>query len=250
MRRFNYTGRLRMGREHVSVRLKPGEQGRLAYDLALTLGEFKKKLDPDATVVVQLHDGASYARIPLGRLGDLADAYTASGKLEDFSEHQSPAVQVKIIAPKRQGLLAALGRIQPQSGGASLLPITVEPLESEVFRVSFQESVPKLVLNSKLKPVAELGVKYLAKEKSFRALVFPQVLREILSHFLIGSRPHLDDPEDDSPAQKWIEFGKRLTGEAPPAPDSEPERHEWIDHVVEVFARQEELLSEYSKEVR
>ena len=246
MRRFNYTGRIGLRRDQVSIQLKPGERGRLAYEITIGLGETRRELDPEADVHVELRDGASFARLDLGKLRDIAEPLKTVGVLTDFSEHQSPSVWLKIVRPSGEGLLAASCKVQPQSGGASLLPVTVGPLEGEIFRVSYEDETPKLVLNEQLKAVAEGGVKFIARDKIFRALVFPQVFREVLSHFLLGANPHSDDPEDDSAAQKWTDLGRRLTQVGPPDEDDEDGRREWIDLVVAAFALDQDFVADYA----
>ncbi|CAN0483407.1 unnamed protein product, partial [Phaeothamnion confervicola] len=118
-----------------------------------------------------------------------------------------------------------------------------ENLGEQIFKVDFSDR-PILLVNRRVG-----DWRALAKEPIFVALVYPSVLREILTRVL-KIEEH-DDPDDheDWRAQ-WLRFALLLNGvrDVPDVgKDSEEDVDNWIEEVVSAFCRRFHILKYYER---
>ena len=116
-------------------------------------------------------------------------------------------------------------------GRRTLLPLAPATLQGELFRLDVSGEQPTLLVER------ELGGDWQAAAASptFESLVYPQVLRSLISELLKDGWP---DGEADSGGWQvdWVLLLENLPGFADP-PDDEIEYPDWIDTVVEAFCR-------------
>jgi hypothetical protein len=118
-----------------------------------------------------------------------------------------------------------------ESADTPLLPVDVQPdLDGLPWIVEFRDEAV-LVLNGKIPGIKDR----IRNDPIFRGLVFPTVLREVLSRALYveGST----SGEEDGWAGQWIRFGTRLLGEEPPAEGDAHDLTRWMDDTVKEFGR-------------
>ena len=125
-----------------------------------------------------------------------------------------------------------------------------------LFRVSVTKSLSEelwqLNLDDDEGPLLELppiqGIKDIARQPAFMALVYPEVVRQILRHVLDDGD---DDPEFDRDTwqARWLRFGTQHAKENPPllVNGREAEHNRWIDAAVAGFSRRLKLVAEFKK---
>ena len=260
IRKFNYTDRKRILRENVSFQWIESENGNPAT--------FKAKLDfrdlvtddnlrPDGQIWVEAYSGATVARYHFGTVdGPIEPDDT---RLSGFPRGLKPHFRIKVVDPDdpRKRLLAFADKIAPvekediEAGRQSILPVEYVDLGQQIWNLRMDDSLePVLQFNELI--TEPVNIRVLAKNAEFTALVYPAVIREILSRLLL---------ETDEPGMAvdhdWLKYGKSLASR--PCPD--PERYdddrnedfhrdvrEWIEDVVKDFCRSRSTKDAYMEE--
>ena len=243
-RRFNYTQRRKILRSQVAIAwVEPeNENEPLRFD-----GELNLELDPplpsNAEVFLEVYNGPILMRFQCGTVDSLS--LPVNRELTDFSPGQRPLFRVKVTSPDDplKRLLARADSISPMSpheaktGRKAILPVELEDLGDLVWRVKMDDpDQPILQLNKAINEPNAIST--MAKEGDFLGLVYPAVMREILSTLL-----HPDSTSDET--HPWIDFGARMAGCMPPndddfdeteSDDFTKECHIWIEKAVAGFA--------------
>ena len=81
-------------------------------------------------------------------------------------------------------------------------------------------------------------------DNHFLALVFPEVMRQILSFILIENEHTDPDCHDDWPSL-WLQMAGSLPGMSPPQRLSKAGRYAWIDKATEAFCASSGLLEKF-----
>jgi hypothetical protein len=180
--------------------------------------------------------------------------------LESFGPDENVLFRLKVVETEdRAGRIAAMASgIRPteptESPQSSLLPVTVEPLDGVVYRVDFPDNdLPRLVLSKHLNEVCDQGIKAIAKTPQFVALVYPEVMRQILTKILVIDGMTDDDDEESTSAAKWKRFAKLRNPEPIPAQEdgSDPGPVlDWIDQVVSKVAEEWHISQRFQQAVR
>lgn len=257
-RTFNYTGRRKILREHVTIRIveKDGSLGFTA-DLRLESLDFPA----DAYVFVEAYRGisAQWKRFDFGRVG-LIDSKDVR-PLDEFVRPEGILFRVKVTAAgeHRGRLLGEADGIRPErpdnskAHASELIEIVSKDLGGEPWRLEFPDSgtgVPVLCLNERLDHWQSL-----ARDPEFREWTAASVMRQILTWILMISNDVGDDDEEDDEIstdwrQKWLKFAESLpeVGEHPgpliPGEDisDRSELTEWIDKAVSEFGKKQGLM--------
>ena len=252
MRRFNYTGRRKIPESDVQVELLQGDGSRLAFRMHLNLKSVLP-LRTDSRVIVEAYDGPLFERFEAGPATELV---AFSGELESFTARQSPLFRIKIVeASDPKGRIAAHARsiratLPGEDGSArSLLHVTARRLGELVYKIEFPEEghdYPTLVVNEAIAQPDDIGAKALARHPIFVSVVMPQAVRDVLTRLLLIEEVD-PDPNEDSWRGKWIAFAERLAGS--PSPDyADPAiARDWIETVVEAFARRIQALERFKQ---
>jgi hypothetical protein len=251
VRTLNYTGRQRLRHADVNLTVKSGSDGK-ECTAAVDFSDIKQRVDlPDeASVVLEAFNGNSikFARFDLGTVAEprFGDVH----RLNQFSPDEVISFRLKVV--RATGVIIALADgiklVASEEGqNHSLLPVSVEPLDGQVYRVDFPEGEqPTLVLNEILDSATEQGIKAFARSAMFVSLVFPAVVKEILTRILFvdGSFEHDDREEGGAEwVVKWIRFARALNPEPiPSADDGEREMMAWIEAVVSEFGRRQNVV--------
>ncbi len=254
MRRFNYTGRIKLKRDKTLFFLLPSEDGNVQFEARLDLADFRTD-HPNARVAIEAYVGSRTERF---ELGTVSGPDLSRRRLANFRADDPVLFRVKVIDETNDAgrLLGLAKQIRPKGPDdinySSLLPVTVGALENLVYRVDFSpDSSPTLVLNEQLDQVAPEGIKAIARSHPmFVALVFPAVLREILTHLLLVDEIRPDDEDMDSWKRKWIDFARLLNPSEFPQRDDPDGVLNWIESGVTEFARKTASLPRFEQALR
>jgi len=234
LRKINFTERARIPKSALSITVQRGEDGVLTFEPVLKLDGITAP--PDAQVYLEAHYGASYMRFHCGNLAE--PTIPADRRLTEIDSENVVHFRLKIVDAKRRRQIIALAddvtvSARERSAGSliSLLPVNFRDLGDEVWRVDVDEiGGPMLALNSRIESMDHTA----RHDARFFALVYPAVVRSILTHILLVD---VHEPsEEDEWWGLWIRWALGFTSSPLPAGDEVNGRQIWIDEVVESFA--------------
>jgi hypothetical protein len=253
IRRVNSTGRKRIFRDDVRITLQTDPDGVIVFDADLSLNDYE--LPQDATVYVEAYRQTTFMRFEFGTVGLPRPPVSVSRRLTEFASRERLLFRVKVSSVgNRPGvLLAEADQVpvaddeeQPENRVA-LLPPAPGDLGQEVWRVDISEAQgPQLLVNR-----ATGDWKALASSWTFRALVFPAAMRQVLWHIVaIRNTRHTDDASDWG--CRWLKFASSIPG-AGPIPSADDggqidflEWSGWIDSAIDAFTRRHAVYDRYS----
>lgn len=236
IRRFNYTGRIRINRADVRVTVRT-QDGVLSFDADLSTLRSYEEISPDSLVFVEAYRQTSWMRFAFGRVGALSAP--DDRRLTEFDNEIGILFRVKVtLAGDEHKLVAEADRIplqlseQDEVEKSPLLPVKPERLEHEVFRLDFTQAGPILLVNSLLGDYRSIAL-----SRPFLSLVYPAVLRQVLTQIVLVDE-HDDFENSTDWRSQWLRFASLLPGlgELPPEEDQEL-RTEWIERATGAFAQ-------------
>lgn len=238
MTRINYTGRKRIKRDRVRLRLTTNGSVKLHAD-ELNLDGIA--LPSDAGIVIEAQRQTRFMRLSCGTVS--TPDLPAGAALTEFDVAEGLHFRVKVVgvtgADEGKILAAADGLIATSEGDTAgrtaLLPFRPAPLGQRLWKLEATEGDwPALLINESVADWHQF-----ARTPSFQALVLPEVLRQIA----IWVVEQLDDAqEEDTPAGAWRQFLSGF-GQDPVevAPDDEDERagwaRDWAEEIADKFSR-------------
>lgn len=246
-RRFNYTERVRILQADVSIFLKE-QGGVLSFDAELDLEEYG--LESGSLVFVEAYRQTAWMRFPWGTVGALEPP--DDRMLTEFDTPEKILFRVKVTSNGNDGeehglLLAEADRIPlkgPEDGEVNqdpLLPVVPVDLEDRIWEVDFTGR-PRLLINRNLGNYREIG-----SHPSFVSLVYPAVVREVLTQILLVEE-HRDYDDDVDVNSKWLRFAVEIlgVGEPPELEAGDAAAMDWVGEAVSAFARKHSVVSEFS----
>lgn len=231
---INHTGRKRLTSEDVAIGLYNNSIP-LEFEVA-KLSLDRHNLPDDALVRLEAYHRTTYARFDLGTVKELVLPGKQSIPQFDIPDGIRFRVKVTSVTEPEKGQLLAVGTgIAPSwldGGQESLLPVKpADTLGQEVYQLSFDDGIV-LLINDKIEQWREVS-----RNPVFMALVYPAVLRMVLSRILLNQEQSEDDNEEDWPDQ-WIDFATSYLGmDKPPQMENEGIEpvSQWIDQTVASF---------------
>lgn len=242
-RTFNYTGRKKIERRDVAITMRE-DRGALVFDAELRLAAYN--FARTAEVWLEAHRQNLWMQFPWGTVSNLR--VPVDRRLTEFDVADGILFRVRVVQPQGQEHHKLLGEADGihfvKAGEASdqrrpLLTPEPDTLDQLLWKLDLESDPPRLLVNRDAKP----SWQDLAKSPHFRSLVYPEVLRRLLSWALIQNEWTEDDEEDGS-ASNWMHFAKNLGVPWPPPPPSPAFRgdcDQWIDEAVASFARRNQL---------
>jgi hypothetical protein len=248
IRRFNYTGREKIKREDVAIRLFGTELVR-TFDAGFSLRDYE--LPQEAKVYVEAYEKAAFMRFDFGTVGSISPPPEAERKLLEFEGSDAIRFRVKVVDTQQHvsQLLAEADGILPfvveesEMDRRSLLPVKSADLGQEVWAIDFPEStqgLPILLINNQVKDRTAL-----VRSPLFMSLVLPVVLREVLTRILLYE-DHRDVGDDDWKSQ-WLSFSQRLLPTAGEPPEDKEGAIEWIEGVVKEFCSKQRTYTQFAE---
>ena len=233
-RRLNFTQRIRINHSDIDIELIQDDAQPMRFVAARTLDSYG--LPADAQVYLEAYRRNSYMRFAWGTVSQPRQPGSGS-VLTDISSNATVYFRVKVIG--EQGIiLAQADRIRADVSNQSILPVEATDLDQIVWRLSFDDDEPYLLVNSRIEGILD-RIRY---DSDFAALVYPTMLREILQKLC---REITDgDNEQQAWISNWQEFTETLSQDSIPSSDSQ-QQAQWIDSTVNIFAAKHRLLNRY-----
>lgn len=249
IRKFNYTGRKKIKRSAVRVDLVQDSAGRRCVHAQLQLTDMA--LPANAHVYVEAYQRTAYQRFDYGTVGGLKPP--ADPRLSHFSDSATPLFRVKIV--DRGGvhgrILAAVDKIRPESvdslpsGSHCLLYVEYHDLGGCVWQLDLEGDWPVLKLNRAAEEINMVA----SSDRRFLPLVYPEVLRQVLTHVLIVEE-HTDPDCDDDWPSLWLKLACSFPGMAPPPQAGSHAQREWIEKAVDAFSANNRLIEKFNQSIR
>lgn len=260
IKRINYTGRRRINKDDVSINVH--QNGNAAATVSAQVSLVRYRFPATARIFVEAFRQTSLMRFEWGTVSEpIAPPDCA---LTDFQQTEGVRFRVKvveeetIVGTNARRLLAVADRLSPhvleetQSQAESLLPLVSADIP-EVWRVDFPADggEPVLEVNRELVP----NPSALGRSEHFVSLVLPTVLRIVLTHVLLVEQYDGCDEGEDWRAL-WLRMARSCIG-AGRVPEmsrsnsgqmtNQADIEEWIETVVEMFARRFEVTTRFGE---
>jgi len=246
IRKFNYTGRKRIRRSGVHIDLQRGDDGRRFFNIRLQLEDLE--LPDTAQVYVEAYHRSGYRRFDYGTVGRLR--IPADRTLGSISTSVTPLFRIKVVdqTGTHGRILASLDKIRPTgqdnqpTDSRSLLFVEYDDLGSAIWQLDLEGDWPVLRLNRAVDEISLIA----SSDNRFLSLVYPEVLRQILTRILIVDE-HTDPDCDDDWPSLWLKLASTLPGMSPPYQTSRVGRRAWIESAVEAFCANFNLLDKFDQ---
>lgn len=244
--RLNYTGRKKIDSRHVKIVVHREGAERRRFDAELNLASYQ--FQGDARVVVEAYRQTTVMRFDFGSV--LLLRPPASCELGDFDSDDAILFRVLVTdTTRRHGmLLGSIDRIrpsdpaEPDENRKSLLPVEPAELGDQIWRLEFGAEVV-LQINRDLPDWRQTVM-----SPNFKALVYPAIIRQVLTKALILDE-HDDDDDPENWRSNWLIFAKRIPGVPSEIPAETDEREEWIETVTAALALNCSLKSIFEAEI-
>jgi hypothetical protein len=233
-RSFNYTKRKEIAKSSIRVSVSSTDP---RHCFAATFDLASYDFDSSARVYVEAYRKNQLLRFDFGTAGKIAAPSSTS--LAAFGDDMMGIrFRVKVVASNAEKTILGMSksfRAENDEGGAAdcILPISRLPKENEnVWEIDFEDDGPTLAINANLE-------KQVVQKSYFLALVFPAVIREVLTYAFIENDPD----ELGEWAEDWKRFALDLgADEFPSFSDDDREKdvqalRQWIASAVQAFVR-------------
>lgn len=233
-RSFNYTKRREIAKSSVRVSVSSTDP---RHCFAATFDLASYDFDSSAKVYVEAYRKNQLLRFDFGTVGKIATPSSTS--LAAFGDDMMGIrFRVKVVASNAEKTILGMSksfRAENDEGGAAdcILPISRLPKENEnVWEIDFEDDGPTLAINANLE-------KQVVQKSYFLALVFPAVIREVLTYAFIENDPD----ELGEWAEDWKRFALDLGADEFPSFSGDDREKDadllrpWIDSAVQAFVR-------------
>jgi hypothetical protein len=243
-RSLNYTGRRRIALSDVAITVA-GSDASGSFTATLNLATYE--FPASARVFVEAYRRMEWMRFDFGTAAQLVPP--VNRRLSRFESLEGVLFRLRVVSPggpSHGKLLAEADSIPVQLSEPAeekrrtLLPVEPAALQGELFRVDFSGERPILLVER------ELGGDWQSAAASplFESLVYPAVLRTVITELLRDEWPEED--EDSAGWQRdWARLLESLPGFVEP-PDREEDYDDWKDTLVEAFCRQHRMLDRFN----
>lgn len=240
-RTFNYTGRKKIERRDIAITLRE-ERGTLVFDADLRLASYQ--FPRSAEVWLEAHRQNLWMQFAWGTTSALRPP--TDRKLTEFDVSDGLLFRVRVVQPQGQEHHKLLGEADGlhfvKVGEATdrrrhlLVPVP-EALDQLLWKLDMESDPPRLLINKEAKP----SYRDVARSPHFISLVYPEVLRRLLTRALVQEKWTEDDDEGGW-ASDWMRFARNLgVPWPPPPPDLDADCEGWIEEATAAFARRNQL---------
>ncbi len=245
IRQFNYTNRKRIPKEKIRIVLREQGQKPPSFDATADLSELK--LPETARVYVEAYYRNSYMRFDFGTAAQVKSEDNRT--LSEIDNREAIYFRVKAVdtSGEHGKILAEVDGIIPNSSDGPGVRVAIlevkfeENLGSQPWSLELSEAAtPVLVVNKRL------GSKeYVRSDDVFFSLVYPAVVREILTRIVVIDEYTYDD-EEDQWRQLWLYFVCGLPDVGlPPIGDDPDAKYVWIEGAVSAFCKAQPACSRF-----
>ena len=205
--RINSTGRKRIHREHIRIRLNEigGRQPpTFTADIQLPT---ELKLDPAAKVYVEPYVKSSSMRFDFGTVGQLVQP--SNCVLSEIDAGAAILFRVKVVDETAEvgRILASANGIRPEDDSEGddrrpLLPVRSMDLGEEIWQLDVnKDSGPTLVVNSRIPDLIET----LKRNVILQGVIYPEVVRRMVHEIFRNGNDHDENEEWSTDWKTWIE---------------------------------------------
>lgn len=244
IRRFNYTGRRKIARSRVRIRVAD-EASRRRFDAEIALDDMP--LPADAALFVEAYHRSAYRRYDFGTVGE---PHPPADRWLDGIAARKPLFRVKVVQAKDgvARILAAADRVVPEDAGAandermSLLPVEYRNLGDRIWALDLESDWPCLLLNQRFE-----GIRDAARSGGeFLSLVYPEIFRAILTRALQGGDAD-PDCDDDRWETLWLRFACYELKRPHPPESGDGDYEDWIEEAVDAFCVRTEAAVHFQR---
>jgi len=232
MKRFNYTGRKKIFRDDIKVRLQGDFHEKPIVDVAINLADYG--FPQYGRVFLEPQRKTRFMRICLGEV--VNSVRHDSIELTEFDDAENLDFRVKVVDEDQGLLLGIAENIKPYNkddkldeNQQSILPVSSVDLSSYgvLWRISWSDQKAVLEIER------ELGSRdQVVRSLMFRAFIWPAAMRQILVRVLSDDwDQELSDPQEL--ATRWLLFARQI-GAGTPSPNDEG-HEDWIDNAVRIL---------------
>ena len=244
IRKFNYTGRKKIRRADVRLDLLRDDNNRRFFNIGLHLEGLE--LPETARVYVEAYHRSGYQRFDIGTVGKLR--IPDDRTLDSISASAMPLFRVKVVdkTSSHGRILASVDKVRPASvddqpvGSRSMLFVEFEDLGHAVWQLDLDGDWPVLKLNLTIDEISLIA----SSDNRFLSLVYPEVLRQILTRILMVDE-HTDPDCDDDWPSLWLKLASSLPGMSVPTQISKAGRQAWIENAVDAFGANFNMLDKF-----
>ncbi len=246
IRRFNYTGRCRIPRSRIRIRVAETESRR-RFDAEIALEGLG--IPDEAMLFVEAYHRSAYRRFDFGTVG--APRPPANRWLDGIPVSK-PLFRVKaVLAEDGLGrIVAAADKVVPQDSDLaeddrfSLLPVEYEDLGDRIWALDLDSDSdwPRLLLNKNIPGIREPA----RSGPEFLSLVYPEVFRAVLAKLIEMDRFD-PDCDDEDWGTMWLRFACRELGCPRPPQEGEGDILEWIDNAVNAFCVRAKVTTHFRR---
>jgi len=242
IRRFNYTARHRLDRSAIRLTLADPDERPARVHATV---ELPPELPGDARIHVEAHQRTTRMRFDFGTV-EQPGFPEGTAILSEFDDPAAVLFAVKVTAThgSEEGLLLAdrdgmrIDTADADEDRESLLPVAPGDLGEDVWRLDFGSAGPMLMFNRNIP-----DWRGFAAVHRVRCLVYPAVLRQVLTRILIID-DWVDVEDKDDWRAKWLLFAHSFdgVGDLPEAPNID-DKQGWIDDAVTGFSERSQFMT-------
>jgi len=233
VKRFNYTGRRKILREDVKIRLQGAFNERPVVDVAISLSDYE--FPKEGSVFLEPQCKTRFMRIGLGEVVDSVSRNNIA--LSEFDDAEDLDFRIKVVDASQGLLLGIAENIKPYNNDdqldknqQSILPVISTDLSYSgvLWRIAYGDQ--KAVLEVE----RELGSRdQVVRSLMFRAFILPAAMRQILVKVVSeGWDKELSDPQELN--TRWLLFAKQIGAGLPD--EHAEDKEEWIDNAVRILS--------------
>ena len=249
IRRFNYTGRVKIARSRVDISLFKDNDGKY-FKAKINLEGLN--LPTDARVYIEPNYKGVYQRFTFGTVAHIKEPENT--RLNELPETELAYFDISVVDEQgKAGLLLGKAKgIAVSTDGVPndrlpLLPVNPTDLKNQFWRLSFDSSDdgrPILEINKHIPDVFEMA----RNDIKFISLVYPVAFRGVL--FRLIEQGDFDAGEDSWVSQ-WIKFLNAVLGiKYLPDADTDngftPEQEAWVDDCVNEYCKKFQLFEKFT----
>ncbi len=250
IRRFNYTGRVKIPRNRVDISLFKDNEGKY-FKANINLDGLD--LPADAKIYIEPNYKGVYQRFYFGTVSKFQEPENT--KLSELPETEMAYFDISIVDEQsRVGLLLGKAKgIAVSTDGVPndrlpLLPVNPTDLKNQFWKLTFDSSDdgrPVLEINKNIPDIFEMA----RNDIKFISLVYPSAFRGVLLRLIEQGD---FDAEEDSWIYQWTKFLSSILGiKSLPEIDNESaaltfEQEAWIDECVNEYCKKFKLFEKFT----
>lgn len=249
IRKLNFTGRKKIPKSQISIGIRQGEDNTKSFTVDLNLNDLN--LPPNAEVYIEAYRRHAYMRFPFGTVENLIAPEERS--LSGFNPGETPRFRVKVvdhsaglgkIVASADKIFPALGD-NPATERGFLLPVEHKDLGDQIWRLELKDDGPVLELNDRIENLRQIA----RSGESFLSLVYPEIVRRVLTAILLGESQNDPDCDEDDWQSQWLKYACSFPGidDPPSTTASHGEKEDWIEDVVNAFCKKWKVREKYSQ---